>query len=506
MPRDSNGNYTLPSGNPVVTGEVISTGWANPTMSDIGAELTNSLDRQGRGGMLAPFKFVDGTNSQPGMTWTNEPTTGFYRAGGGDMRATVAGIARMRWTSTGVDVYDGVAGTWVALANASGVNFAVKNADNKFSQDQTIVKSSASLSLWKDSTPSLAGRLAFNINQADALELSYYDNAVSSWRSKWWGTNTESRYLNDTHTFMNGGNDTRRALLNQAGLQIGSNGYNPVVGATRYMAVTGEAGNAAEVGVFSNDGTNDPRAALFAAGTVVGLDWIFNTGVASFQFRRAGTPVFSYNQNGVGIGVLDPQAKLHVVGASNAIRYDTGANNDGRMEFAFNGTRVGYLGIPGASSFDISADTKLTFQKSGVPIVNIDNTGLSIINGTQYRQFGADNSTQLNLSVDTAGAAYWNTVGVTAFQWYLNSTLKASISATSFALSAGMLLYFGQYSAFREGIAPMYSPRGVDVEGAKGPVLYHTDATMSSGNVYVSTSEAPASGYTNGTLWLQREA
>ena len=55
MPRDAGGNYTLPGGNPVVTGTVITSTWANPTMSDIANEITNSLSRNGQGGMLGRY-------------------------------------------------------------------------------------------------------------------------------------------------------------------------------------------------------------------------------------------------------------------------------------------------------------------------------------------------------------------------------------------------------------------------------------------------------------------
>lgn len=44
MPRDVNGVYTLPAGNPVVDGTVIDPNWANTTLDDIAAELTKSLD------------------------------------------------------------------------------------------------------------------------------------------------------------------------------------------------------------------------------------------------------------------------------------------------------------------------------------------------------------------------------------------------------------------------------------------------------------------------------
>ncbi len=43
MPRDINDVYTLPAGNPVVPGTVISTTWANATLNDIASALTASI-------------------------------------------------------------------------------------------------------------------------------------------------------------------------------------------------------------------------------------------------------------------------------------------------------------------------------------------------------------------------------------------------------------------------------------------------------------------------------
>lgn len=47
MPRDIFGNYTLPAGNPVITGTIIASVWANTTLSDIATALTNSLSIDG---------------------------------------------------------------------------------------------------------------------------------------------------------------------------------------------------------------------------------------------------------------------------------------------------------------------------------------------------------------------------------------------------------------------------------------------------------------------------
>ena len=104
MSRNSSGTYTLPTGNPVVSGTIIEASWANGTLSDIAAALTDSLSRSGQGGMTAPFRLIDGTVSAPAFAFANETGSGAYRAAAGDWYLTVLGqnIARLR--TTGVDV------------------------------------------------------------------------------------------------------------------------------------------------------------------------------------------------------------------------------------------------------------------------------------------------------------------------------------------------------------------------------------------------------------------
>jgi len=46
--RDGSGTYSLPAGNPVVTGTTIDSTWANTTLSDIATALTNSLSKDGQ--------------------------------------------------------------------------------------------------------------------------------------------------------------------------------------------------------------------------------------------------------------------------------------------------------------------------------------------------------------------------------------------------------------------------------------------------------------------------
>lgn len=76
MPRNSQGTHSLPIGTLVSTGDTILVSQHNPAMQDISESLTNSLDRQGKGGMLANLPMngnkvtglANGTNPQDAAT------------------------------------------------------------------------------------------------------------------------------------------------------------------------------------------------------------------------------------------------------------------------------------------------------------------------------------------------------------------------------------------------------------------------------------------------------
>ena len=113
MPRDSGGAYTLVAGNPVVSGTIIESTWANNTMDDIAIAMTDSLSRSANGGMQAPLKFTNGTVASPSQTFTNDPLTGRYLAATSDMRDTVNAQDVTRYTAAGMEVW--IDGAWVLV-------------------------------------------------------------------------------------------------------------------------------------------------------------------------------------------------------------------------------------------------------------------------------------------------------------------------------------------------------------------------------------------------------
>jgi hypothetical protein len=128
MPRDVNGTYTLPAGNPVQPDTVIDVDWANPTMTDLATAMTNSLSRNGNGGMLAPFQNSDGVVALPGMTWANEPSSGWYRSGTGEAVYSTLGTNAFRITAAGAFVWK--IDQWVLLNSGLSIPDGV-------SEDQT---------------------------------------------------------------------------------------------------------------------------------------------------------------------------------------------------------------------------------------------------------------------------------------------------------------------------------------------------------------------------------
>lgn len=138
MPRNSAGTFALVAGNPVVNATTISASWANDTLNDLAAELTDSLSRSGKGGMLVPMEFADGTVGDPAITFSAAPTTGLYRAGTNDVRFSLAGVDLVQLSATLIKfiarVTDGASavgveiGTTNALANAGAKLLRVLNA------------------------------------------------------------------------------------------------------------------------------------------------------------------------------------------------------------------------------------------------------------------------------------------------------------------------------------------------------------------------------------------
>lgn len=95
MARNASGTYSRVVDD-YVDGAVIRADDHNDEHDDFGAEITDSLNRSGKGGMLAGLKLINGLVGTPAFYFAGATTTGMYLNAAGDLRIalTAADIAR----------------------------------------------------------------------------------------------------------------------------------------------------------------------------------------------------------------------------------------------------------------------------------------------------------------------------------------------------------------------------------------------------------------------------
>lgn len=133
MPRNAAGVYSLPEP-PVVPDTTILAADENSTRGDMASELTSSLDRSGRGSMLAPMKLIDGSISAPGWAYGLDLDTGGRRVTD-NQHALVAGgvdVVRVTGVTSAVNFHDllpAVAGSspvWAPAGSDTNIDLVVK--------------------------------------------------------------------------------------------------------------------------------------------------------------------------------------------------------------------------------------------------------------------------------------------------------------------------------------------------------------------------------------------
>jgi hypothetical protein len=113
--RNSSGTYSL--ANPSVTSnQLIGSGLWNTQFNDISTALTDSLDRNGKGPMLAPLRLPNGTVAAPALTFDSDTDTGFYRIGADNIGVAIGGTKVFEWSSTGGVVPSGKTLTFPAAS------------------------------------------------------------------------------------------------------------------------------------------------------------------------------------------------------------------------------------------------------------------------------------------------------------------------------------------------------------------------------------------------------
>ncbi len=368
MPRNGSGTFTLVTGNPVVTGTTIESTWANNTLSDIATAMTDSLSRSGQGGMTAAFRAADGTASVPGIAWSSESGTGFYRSGSADTRLVITTTEVQKWLSTGTSV----TGTFSVSGAATLNNFSSSSATLTGGTINGVAIGGSTPAAGAFTTLAASGNVTFD---TDTLFVNATDNAV--------GIGTTS-ILTGEKLDVNGGVKgqsfnavgTPAAFASAGGASLAYNGG----GAAILRAYSNGSGGAGQLSLSSTGGLTE--FVLNAAGNVgIGTSSpTFGSG-SGLEIERAGIATFRLENS-----TASNSFELYADSAANGINL-RGRDSSPMLFWTSNSERFrigasGELGIGGAN-YGTSGQV-LTSQGSGAaPQWTSAATGDVTLTGTQ---------------------------------------------------------------------------------------------------------------------------
>jgi hypothetical protein len=116
------------------------------------------------------------------------------------------------------------------------------------------------------------------------------------------------------------------------------------------------------------------QAAPLSAGTANGVAYLNGSKVLTTG------SALTFDGTNVGVGTASPTAKLTVSAGSVMSRFQTGSATDGRIEFAYNTTDIGYINMASSSLLDITARSgvSLAFGANSAEQMRLTSTGLGI--------------------------------------------------------------------------------------------------------------------------------
>ena len=388
MPRNSSGSYTLPAGNPVVTGTTITSTWANSTLTDVASEITNSLDRSGRGAMLAALKIVDGSTSAPGLVFNTETTSGLSRSAAGQLSLSVLATEVLRLTSSGVTAL--VPFTASSTSLTVGTNLTV-NGNTTLGDAAGDTLTVASSAVTWSGNPAHSGNHTFNgnlvVNGGTQLGDASGDALTVNSSSVSWPNNPAH---SGNHTF-NGNVGIGTAPSSFAGY-----------------------------GVLSiNNATNGAIANFLVNGTETGrLQAFSNTfnvaakGASSvLLFETNGSERVRIDSSGnVGVNATSPNA----AGFNRAISVGTTAGQSAGFEVQRDGNRIFTMAVDSSNNgiLSVSPAANMTFNVNGGERARIDssgNVGIGIAPTSRLHIHSTTNPT-LQLTDNTLGGTYGGAV------------------------------------------------------------------------------------------------
>jgi hypothetical protein len=140
MSRNGSGTYTLPAGNPVVSGTTIASAWANTTLNDLAAAMTGSVAADGQTVITGPLVGSGNTVQFGGTGQIALPT------GDTTQRSATPYNGMIRYNTTFSQFEGYSAGNWAQVGGGATGG----GGDQVFVENSTIVTTNYTLTTGKN--------------------------------------------------------------------------------------------------------------------------------------------------------------------------------------------------------------------------------------------------------------------------------------------------------------------------------------------------------------------
>lgn len=312
MSRNGSGTYNLPAGNPVVTGNTISSSWANTTLSDIASALTGSIAADGQTTPTA--NLVMGTYAHTGVG--NATARTMYASAGQVQDSVLTYLTSVAGTNAIT-----ASAPIVMTAYATGQTFQFIASASNTGATTININSIGLKSITRDGTTAL---VAGDLVSGGAYQLIY--------------DGTQFQLTNSSN-----------ASVQVTSFSAGTTGLTPSTATTGAITLAGTLG-------VANGGTGLTTLASSR------IPYGNGTGALS------SSSTFVFDGTNLGIGTASPVGKLDVVAAAGSSSLIRAYNSTGTFASGWaNGSTAGYVGTITNHSliFATNDTTKMTLDTSG---------------------------------------------------------------------------------------------------------------------------------------------